>query len=133
LHLVINSNNFSLQLFIPLSLAAAIFSMQGVLPFAPNFARFTGVLFSLCVLVVVTLLFLFKWTPWIQPIVDYVRNSRKAITSWIQPIVDYVRNSRKAIVSDRGSTVRGVIRDSSTSARVLEEGIGGPPPDGARL
>jgi hypothetical protein len=61
------TNNFChVQLFLPLSLAANIFSTQGVLPFTPNFARFTYVLFVLSVLVVVALIVSLNWASWFQ-------------------------------------------------------------------
>jgi hypothetical protein len=61
------------QLFFPLGLAANIFSTQGVLPFTPNFARFTYLLFVLSVVVMMTLIISFNWTSWLQSIVQRFR------------------------------------------------------------
>lgn len=66
-------NHFpNIQIFYPLVLAASLFSTQGVLPFTPNLAYFTYVVVILTVLVVATLVVLFNWDLWFQPIVDYV-------------------------------------------------------------
>jgi hypothetical protein len=76
--------------FFPLGLAATIFSTQGVLPFAPNLVRFTYVLFILSVLVVVTLVVLFNWGSWFQPIVERVMaelNFRKGIIYYNERLV----------------------------------------------
>jgi hypothetical protein len=61
-----------------LALAAAIFSTQGVLPFTPNPARFTYVLFILGVLVVASIVALYKWHSWFQLIIECIsRRVRK--------------------------------------------------------
>jgi hypothetical protein len=92
--------------FFPLGLAATIFSTQGVLPFTPNLARFTGVLLILSVLVMATLVFLFNWASWIQPILKYLKGLRKTSIYYSDSLV----------------TPAGRIRDPSTPLRVLEEG-----------
>lgn len=48
-------------MFFPLALAASLFSTTGVLPFTPNFARFTYVLVVLAVLAVAIPIILFNW------------------------------------------------------------------------
>jgi hypothetical protein len=65
------------QLFIPPAIAANIFSTTGVLPFTPNFARFTYVLLILSVLIMVTLVILFKWELWFQSVVDHLLTAGK--------------------------------------------------------
>jgi hypothetical protein len=47
-----------------------MFSMQGVLPFAPNFSRFIAVLFILGILVVVSIVALFKGYSWFRLVAE---------------------------------------------------------------
>jgi hypothetical protein len=58
------------QIFYPLALAATLFSMQGVLPFTPNLARFFSVMLILAALVAATLIVCFNWALWFQRIVN---------------------------------------------------------------
>jgi hypothetical protein len=77
-------NHFSkIQVFYPLVLATSLFSTQGVLPFTPNLAHFTYALFILAVLVVATLVALFNWDSWFQPIVD----SAAAVLNFLKAII----------------------------------------------
>jgi hypothetical protein len=47
-----------------------MFSTQGVLPFTPNLSRFVVVMFILGILVVVSIVALFKWHSWFRLITE---------------------------------------------------------------
>lgn len=101
-------SDYYIQVTLPLGLAAAMFSTEGVLPFTPNLARFTGVIFILSILVVVTVVFLFNWASWFQPIIEYLKN---------------FKNFRKAAIYCNEGPEEERNRDPTTSPRALEEGI----------
>jgi hypothetical protein len=85
-----------------------MFSTQGVLPFTPNLARFTGVIFILSILVVATVVFLFNWVSWFPLIIEYLKN---------------FKNFRKATIYYNEGPVEEGNRDPTTTPRALEEGI----------
>jgi hypothetical protein len=119
------TNNFcDVQLFFPLGLATAIFSTQGVLPFTPNLARFTYVLFILSVLIVVSLVVLFNWESWLQSVVDHLLTAGKLF--------------RTAIIAEKSEKICDVstlarkfrqtfFRSSTSSQQDLETGLPSPP------
>lgn len=64
----IKSDSLVNQAYLPLGLAAAMFSTQGVLPFTPNWRRFLYVLIILGILVGASIIALFKGNCWFQEI-----------------------------------------------------------------
>lgn len=61
-----------MQLFIPIAVASSLFSIQGILPFAPSLAHFTYVSGILAICIVAALLAILNWSLWINQLVQYV-------------------------------------------------------------